>query len=201
MKSKKPVVLGLVAAVLLTSAVFGANPSNLYGRSARATNGVVAAAKPEASQVGVDILKKGGNAVDAAIATAFALGVLEPNASGLGGGGFMIIKLVDMAEPVIIDFRECAPLKATPDMFKYNARNQVIGNENAIGGKASGVPGEVAGLLYALERYGTMSRAEVIAPAIEWAEKGIPVSANLRQIMMDNYMKLLEFDATAKIYL
>ncbi len=201
MKSKKPVVLGLVAAVLLTSAVFGANPSNLYGRGARATNGVVAAAKPEASQVGVDILKKGGNAVDAAIATAFALGVLEPNASGLGGGGFMIIKLVDMAEPVIIDFRECAPLRATPDMYKFNARNQVIGNENAIGGKASGIPGEVAGLLFALERYGTMTRAEVIAPAIEWAEKGIPVSANLRQIMMDNYMKLLEFDATAKIYL
>ncbi|HQC36790.1 MAG TPA: gamma-glutamyltransferase [Thermotogota bacterium] len=201
MKGMKTVSVWLILSLLLTGMVFAANPLNLYGRGAENSNGVVAAAKPEASQVGVDILKKGGNAVDAAIATAFALGVLEPNASGLGGGGFMIIKLADMDEPVIIDFRECAPLMATPDIYKYNEKNQIIGSENTIGGKASGVPGEVAGLLYALDHYGTMSRAEVIAPAIEWAEKGIPVTVNLGQIIKDNYTKILEFEPTRKIYL
>lgn len=196
-------VLGtlLLISVLLSTVVFAVNPLNLYGRGAWGTNGVVSAAKPEASQVGLDILKKGGNAVDAAIATAFALGVLEPNASGIGGGGFMLIKLANMAEPVVIDFREVAPLRSTPDMYKYNDKNQVINNESVVGGKASGVPGEVAGLLYALENYGTMSREEVIGPAIEWAEKGIPVTVNLAPIINDNYQKLLQFEAAGKIYL
>jgi gamma-glutamyltranspeptidase/glutathione hydrolase len=201
MKGRKVVGLLCIVCLLLSGTIFGANPLNLYGRGAAGENGVVAAAKPEASQVGLEILKKGGNAVDAAIATAFALGVLEPNASGLGGGGFMIIKMADMPEAVIIDFRECAPLLSTPDMYTYNEKNQIVNSENIVGGKASGVPGEVAGLLYALEHYGSMSREDVIAPAIEWAEKGIPVTINLEQIIKDNYQKILMFDAAREIYL
>ena len=196
----------LFVSVLCVTAVVGVvhaqTPVNLYGRSAQGTVGAVAAAKPEASQVGVDILKKGGNAVDAAIATAFALGVLEPNASGLGGGGFMAIKLANMKEAVIIDFRESAPAAASADMYKIGADGKVVDAANVVGGLASGVPGEVAGLLYGLEKYGSkkLSRAQIMQPAINWANKGIPVSVNLSKIITDELTKINKFPAAAQIY-
>jgi gamma-glutamyltranspeptidase/glutathione hydrolase len=163
----------------------------------------VAAAKPEASRVGVDILKKGGNAVDAAIATGFALGVLEPNASGIGGGGFMIIKLAKMNEAVVIDFRETAPGAARPDLYRFDAENHVVDNASVVGGLATGVPGEVAGLLYALEHFGSgkLSRAQVLQPAIDWANKGIPVTVNLAAIIKDNFDTIKKFPACSGIYL
>jgi len=196
---RKAILVSIMA--LMIVAMFAVNPLNLYGRDAEGRNGVVAAAKPEASEVGVKILEMGGNAVDAAIATAFALGVLEPNASGLGGGGFMIIKLANMDDAVVIDFRETAPSAAGPTFFNLDERNRVINYETIIGGKAIGVPGEVAGLLYALENFGTMSRAQVIQPAIEWAEKGIPVTVNLFSIINDNYEKIMMMENGAELYL
>ncbi len=191
-------LLIVCTAVIATSQ----NPVNLYGRAAQGAKGVVAAAKPEASQVGIDILKKGGNAVDAAVATAFALGVLEPNASGVGGGGFMLIKLVNMKEAVVIDFRESAPAAATPDMYKFGDDGKIIDNASVVGGLSSGVPGEVAGLLYALDNYGSkkLKRDKIIAPAIEWAEKGIPVTVNLAGIIQSELGKINKYPATAKIY-
>lgn len=196
------VSLVMVLSIMSAGSVFAANPLNLYSRDVEAKNGVVAAAKPEASQVGVDILKKGGNAVDAAVATGFALGVLEPNASGLGGGGFMIIRMAKTGKTVVIDFRETAPKYSTADMFKYDAEgNAVINQENTVGGKASGVPGEVAGLLTALEKYGTMNRKQVMQPAIDLAEKGIPVTVNLAQIIKDEFDKISKYEATSSIYL
>ena len=198
---KKVLIASLLIAVTAVVAT-SQNPVNLYGRAAQGAKGVVAAAKPEASQVGIDILKKGGNAVDAAVATAFALGVLEPNASGLGGGGFMAIKLVNMKEAVIIDFRETAPKASTADMFKYGEDGKVINSANTVGGLSSGVPGELAGLLYALDNFGSrkMKLDKIVAPAIEWAEKGIPVTVNLAGIMRDELGKINKFPATAKIY-
>jgi len=192
----------IILAALTASLAVAQTPVNLYGRAAQGPNGVVAAAKPEASQVGLDILKKGGNAVDAAVATAFALGVLEPNASGLGGGGFMIIKLASMKEAVVVDFRETAPAASTPDMFKYGEDGKVIANASVVGGQAVGVPGELAGLLYAFDNYGSkkLKRDAIIAPAIAWAEKGIPVTVNLAGIIRDELAKINKFDATAKIY-
>ena len=198
----KKVLAAFVLAAFVFASAFAQSPVNLYGRAAQGTQGVVAAAKPEASQVGVDILKKGGNAVDAAVATAFALGVLEPNASGLGGGGFMIIKMAKMKEAVVIDFRETAPAAATADMYKFGEDGKIIGNASVEGGLAVGVPGELAGLLYALENYGSkkMTREKVIAPAIEWAEKGIPVTVNLAALIQENLAKINKYEATSKIY-
>ena len=182
--------------------VLAQTPVNLYGRSAQGTHGAVAAAKPEASQVGVDILKKGGNAVDAAVAAAFALGVLEPNASGLGGGGFMIVKMADMKDAVVIDFRESAPAGARADMYPLGADGKALNAANVVGGLASGVPGEVAGLLYGLDKYGSkkLSRAQIIQPSIDWAKKGIPVTVNLAKIITDAPTKINKVPAAAAIY-
>lgn len=169
-------------------------------RDAKGKNGVVAAAKPEASQVGAEIMKKGGNAIDAAVATAFALGVVEPNASGIGGGGFMLVRFAKTGEEVFIDFRETAPKKAKPDMYKLDDKGKVINNESVIGGKSVAVPGEVAGLLTALEKYGTMKREEVMQPAIDLAEKGFKVTANFSGIIKDEFENINKFEATKKIY-
>lgn len=184
------------------SLVAAQTPVNLYGRGAQGPNGVVAAAKPEASEVGIEILKKGGNAVDAAIATAFALGVLEPNASGVGGGGFMIIKMADMKEAVVIDFRETAPAAAHDKMF-LGSDGKVVAGLSSQGGLSVGVPGEVKGLLYALENYGSgkLSRMQIVEPSINWAMKGIPVTVNLASIIKDNFTKLTQYENGAEIYL
>ena len=121
-------------------------------REARGLNGMVASAHPLASQVGVDILKAGGNAVDAAVAVGFALGVVEPNASGIGGGGFMLIWFADTGKVVFIDSREKAPKAATADMFELDEKGKVKPDARGLnpvvhGGRSVAVPGEVAGLL------------------------------------------------------
>lgn len=198
---KRLAIISLLV-LLVISPAFGQTPDNLYGRGATGENGVVAAAKPEASQIGIDVLRAGGNAVDAAVAVGFALGVLEPNASGLGGGGFMLIKLADMRDPVVVDFRETAPAAARPDMFRLDSDGDVIGRTNILTGLASGVPGEVAGLLTALEEYGSgeFSREEVIQPAIDYAVDGYRVTGNLSSIISSNLSKINDYPDTAEIY-
>jgi gamma-glutamyltranspeptidase/glutathione hydrolase len=135
-----------------------------------ATHGMVVTAQSLASAVGVEILKKGGNAVDAAVAVGYALAVVHPCCGNLGGGGFMLIHLAS-GKDVVLDFRETAPLAATRDMY-LDAAGNVIPDASTRGYKAVGVPGTVLGLETALTRYGTMSRAEVMAPAIALAEQG-----------------------------
>ncbi len=203
-RQRTSTALAAIAAMLLALQVHvpAQTPLNLYGRGATGANGVVAAAKPDASRVGIEILRMGGNAVDAAVATGFALGVLEPNASGIGGGGFMVIKLASMKEAVVVDFRPTAPAAATPDMYTLDERGRAIGNASVEGGLASAVPGEVKGLLHALDNYGSkkLSRAQVIQPAIDWAERGVPVTVNLAQIIKDNFGKLKKFENGLAIY-
>jgi gamma-glutamyltranspeptidase/glutathione hydrolase len=133
-------------------------------------NGMVVTAQHLATHVGVDVLKSGGNAVDAAVAVGYALAVVYPAAGNLGGGGFMTIQLAD-GRKTFLDFREKAPLAATADMYLDKDGN-VVPNLSAKGHLAVGVPGTVSGMEMALSKYGTKKRAEIIAPAIQLAEKG-----------------------------
>ncbi|RZI73057.1 MAG: gamma-glutamyltransferase [Variovorax sp.] len=135
-----------------------------------AQNGMVVSAQHLASKVGVDVLKKGGNAIDAAVAVGYALAVVYPAAGNLGGGGFMTVQLAD-GRKTFLDFRERAPLAATADMYLDKDGNVVKGLSTN-GHLAVGVPGTVSGMELAREKYGTMKRAALIAPSISLAEKG-----------------------------
>ncbi|MBR0882069.1 gamma-glutamyltranspeptidase/glutathione hydrolase [Bradyrhizobium japonicum] len=135
-----------------------------------AQNGMVVSAQHLATQVGVDVLKRGGNAVDAAVAVGYALAVVYPAAGNLGGGGFMTIQLAD-GRKTFLDFRETAPKGATANMYLDKDGN-VIKGISTKGHLAVGVPGSVSGMEYAREKYGTMKRADLLAPAIQFAEQG-----------------------------
>ncbi len=135
-----------------------------------AESGMVVTAQHLATRVGVDVLKDGGNAVDAAVAVGYALAVVYPAAGNIGGGGFMTIQLAD-GRKTFLDFREKAPLAATADMY-LDAGGNVIKGASTTGHLAVGVPGTVSGLEYALQKYGTMKRQAVLAPAIRYAADG-----------------------------
>src|SRR5471030_1749366 len=135
-----------------------------------AENGMVVTAQHLATRIGVDVLKDGGNAVDAAVAVGYALAVVYPAAGNLGGGGFMTVQLAD-GRKTFLDFREKAPLAATADMY-LDKQGNVIPDLSTRGHLAVGVPGTVSGMELALTKYGTKPRAEVIAPAIKFAEEG-----------------------------
>ncbi len=132
-------------------------------------NGAVSSAEAEASAVGLEVLERGGNAVDAAVAVAFALGVTLPSAGNIGGGGFMLVRSPD-GRSVAIDYREVAPLAAQRDMF-LDAEGNVT-DKGQYGPLAAGIPGVVAGLARAHEMYGTLAWAELLAPAVRLAEEG-----------------------------
>ena len=140
-----------------------------------AREGMVASPEKLAAEVGLDILKRGGNAVDAAVATGFALAVTYPRAGNLGGGGFMLIHLADGNRQTLVDYRETAPASASRDMF-LNEAGDVDRMKEYFSHQSAGVPGTVAGLIHALETYGTMSLKEVLKPAVELANKGFAVS-------------------------
>ena len=142
---------------------------------ARAAHGMVVSTEARASDVGVEILKSGGNAVDAAVAVGFALAVTHPAAGNLGGGGFMLIRIAETGEVVAVDYREMAPAAAHESMFQ-DAAGEVTGSASTIGYRASGVPGTVAGLALALERFGTLPLNRVLAPAIRLARDGVELS-------------------------
>jgi gamma-glutamyltranspeptidase/glutathione hydrolase len=138
-------------------------------RPVEAAHGMVASSSPIASQVGVDIMKKGGNAVDAAVAVGFALAVTHPAAGNIGGGGFMVIRLAN-GRSTTVDFREVAPKAATRDMYLDKTGNPT--DESRVGPLAVGVPGSIAGLALAEQEYGKLTLAEVMAPAIDLAANG-----------------------------
>ena len=140
-----------------------------------ARHGMVVGPEQLAAEVGTQMLRQGGNAVDAAVATGFALAVTYPRAGNLAGGGFMLIHLTDEDRQTLIDYRESAPAAATRDMF-LDAAGKLDQTREYFSLQSAGVPGTVAGLLYALDKYGTLSREQVLAPAIALAREGLPVS-------------------------
>ncbi len=141
-------------------------------------SGMVVSQEIFASQVGAEILALGGNAVDAAVATGFALAVTLPRAGNLGGGGFMLIHLAEENKTLSIDYREMAPTEASRDMF-LDTEGDVDNAKARFSIQSSGVPGTVAGLLHALDNYGTLSLKQVLQPAIDLARNGFPVSTDL----------------------
>lgn len=160
----------------------------------QADSGMVASRSDLASAVGRDIMASGGNAVDAAVATGFALAVTYPSAGNLGGGGFMVLHLAE-GETVTLDFRETAPAAATREMFQDDEGNVDRGLSLA-SHLSSGVPGTVAGLLDALERYGTLSREQVLAPAIRLAEEGFILNDDLAGQFRERLDSFREYPAT-----
>ena len=155
-------------------------PTHPIHHPVKSTNGMVATQEALATRVGIDILKQGGNAIDAAVAIGFALAVTYPQAGNLGGGGFMMIHLATSNTTIALDFRETAPVNAHKDLFLDNNKN-VDQQKARFSVLSSGVPGSVHGLLTALNKYGTMRRKHVMAPAIKFAKKGIIVSPHLSE--------------------
>ena len=169
----------------------------------RAEHAMVASAERTASQIGVDVLKHGGNAVDAAIATAFALAVTYPTAGNLGGGGFMMIRLRD-GRTTAIDYREMAPAKATHNIFQDEKGNLIKGEGSSlIGYRAVGVPGTVAGMELAFKKYGSgkISWAELIEPARKLASDGFPVNGYLARNLVKKKEQFESYEDSRQIFL
>src|SRR6202521_39504 len=168
-------------------------------RAVRAPHGMVATDEELGSQAGVEILKRGGNAVDAAVAVAFALAVVEPAAGNIGGGGFMLIRLAG-GKMTFLDYRETAPGKATRDM--YIGKDGTLDAEaSVIGYRSVAVPGTIAGLALALKTCGSMKLADVMAPAILLAENGFPISERLAHEFEQERKDLQRFASSRHIFL
>lgn len=164
-----------------------------------APHGMVSSQEQLATRVGLEILKQGGNAVDAAVAVGFALAVTLPRAGNLGGGGFMLVHLAESRQTVAIDYREMAPAAAFRDMY-LNSDGSVDSNRSRFHGLASAVPGTVKGLITALSKYGSLSLKQVISPAIELAAKGFTVSHDLSESLKQSSQRLQKWPASAAVF-
>ncbi len=190
--------LGLILLAFLPCSLETASAAARY--PVRGRHGMVSSAEPFATRAGLEILKAGGNAVDAAVAVGFALAVTYPAAGNLGGGGFLLLRKGDGSEVATIDFREKAPRAAHRTVYQ-NEKGEVVPGLSTKGRLAAGVPGSVAGLLLALERFGTRKPSEVIAPAIRLAEEGFPVSFSLAESLRANQKLLSDFPESRRIFL
>ncbi|GAB3246657.1 gamma-glutamyltransferase family protein [Chitinimonas naiadis] len=167
--------------------------------SVEAKHGMVVSEQGLASQVGVDILKRGGNAVDAAVAVGFALAVVLPQAGNLAGGGFMLVHDAKTGRDIAVDFREMAPAAASRDMY-LDTQGKVVQGRSLFTHLAVGVPGTVAGLTQTLEKYGTLKLPEVIAPAIRLARQGFIVSPELADHLSAASERLGRWPASRKLF-
>lgn len=195
------VCLCLVGQLCLISPIYAADSpeSTLHSPFVSTSrHGMVVAANAPASEAGAAMLRRGGNAVDAAVATSFAISVLRPQSTGIGGGGFLLLYLAEERKTLAIDFRERAPLKATRDMFVRDG--EVVSSLSRTGPLAVAVPGIVAGLVEVQQQYGSLSLAEVMQPAIRLADEGFPVYPHLARAIAYRAEVLGESDATRAVY-
>lgn len=183
------VLIVLMAAGTATRATASTHPVH-------AAHAIVVSVHELASHVGVEIMQGGGNAVDAAVATGFALAVVHPAAGNIGGGGFMLIRMAD-GKAHFLDYREKAPAAATRDMY-LDTQGNVIPGASEIGYKAIGVPGSVAGMVYAEQKYGKLTLKQVIAPAIQLAREGYALTWEEAADMHDRH--LAEFPESRRVF-
>src|ERR687895_1483446 len=205
--TKRSLVLFLISFTLLSVPAFRLNTPTVDVTIAasrepvRARHGIVASTNEVASRVGVDIMKRGGNAVDAAIAVAFALQVTHPAAGNLGGGGFMLIRMKD-GRTTAIDYREMAPAAAVRNVY-LDERGELIKGEGSstVGYRAAGVPGTVAGMELALKKYGSgkFTWTQLIEPARQLAAQGFKVSHRIAGTFKDHERKLSQYEDSRKI--
>src|SRR6202522_121286 len=179
----KPLILLLRAAAVFCSAGRAfSSPQPVH-----AQHGMVVSVHELASKAGVEMMQAGGNAVDAAVATGFALAVVHPPAGNLGGGGFMLVRMAD-GKTHFLDYREKATAAATRAMY-LDAHGNVIEGASEYGYKSIGVPGSVAGMVYAEQKYGKLTLKQVMAPAIRLAHEGYPLSwGEARDFQFDSYL-------------
>ena len=198
MMHRRTLALCLALTPLLTGSLRAADPN-----AVEAPRGMVVAAEPLATRAGVEMLQAGGNAVDAAVAVGFALAVTYPAAGNLGGGGFLVAHLHDdgTSTRVALDFRERAPAAAHSRLY-VEARQKGRQNASTLGHLAAGVPGSVAGMLHALENWGTLDRSTVMAPAIRLAEQGFALPRRTARFLANPTItkRMKQFDATRAIF-
>ncbi|MBI4720884.1 MAG: gamma-glutamyltransferase [Chitinivibrionia bacterium] len=187
------------ASAVLSAALLLAPHAAHSHKTARAGSAAIASADTFASAAGLEILRRGGNAVDAAIATAFALAVTYPRAGNIGGGGFMLVRLAS-GEAIFIDYREKAPIAAHRDMF-LDDTGDVIEDASAIGHASCGVPGTVAGLSLAHRLYGTLPWRELVEPARRLAGDGFPVSRAFIKSLQEERELLESFEPSKAVFL
>lgn len=188
---RKHLTLQLVVTLLFTLCAFGEGLRPVHAKHA-----IVVSVHEEASKAGVEILRRGGNAVDAAVATGFALAVVHPAAGNIGGGGFMLVRMAN-GDIHFLDYREKAPAAATRDMY-LDAQGNVIPRASLIGYKSIGVPGSVAGLVYAEKHWGKLGLPAVLQPAIRLARQGVRLTWEEARSMRDE--DLGEFPVSKRIF-
>lgn len=201
----RPLILAIAMALpLLSSPSLLADESPIFSQMATAQpvwakHGMVASQEAFASRTGVEILKQGGNAVDAAVAVAFSLAVTLPRAGNIGGGGFMLVHIAKENKTIAIDYREMAPSKAKKNIF-LDENGDAVEKLSREHGLAVGVPGTVMGMSLALEKYGTMTLAQVTAPAIKMAQEGISITPDLAQSLAGLKRRMAQWPTTAAIF-
>ncbi|MEI6859469.1 MAG: gamma-glutamyltransferase [Shewanella sp.] len=203
------VAISVAVPLLGLHSVFNVAPvqaaeSSIYSHMATtqpvwAKHGMVSSQETLATRVGVNILKQGGNAIDAAVGVGFALAVTLPRAGNIGGGGFMLVHLAEPNKTIAIDYREMAPSKAHRNMY-LNEQGDAVANLSREHGLAVGVPGTVMGMELALEKYGTMTMTQVMAPAIKMAAAGITITPDLSSSLIGLKRRIAQWPSSAEVF-